>query len=625
MVGMANSPSLVPIDLSALFDDPLKRFLAPVEPAIQKFLLLDRLVGMLQSACRETQGHADNAVFERFLAMLDVTYRGTHEDLARIPAAGSVVVTANHPFGFLEAAIMAVVIRRVRPDFKIVANSLLASVPELQPDFIFVNPYASGASVRENRRPIRECLAWLRRGGVLALFPAGDVAHLNWRDGGVVDPPWNPAVAHLIRLADCPALPLYVKGSNGLGFQLIGALHPRLRTADLPRQTLNKRGRNIEVCIGRPVAAKTLKSLGGAQEAIEYLRFRTFLLAGRVNAPRDNGLVRFPVSFPKKGPRPLSAETSRDLIVEETSRLAPVCENEQFAVYLAEAAEIPNVLREIGRLRELTFRGAGEGTGEPLHLDHFDPHYLHLYLWSKAAREVAGAYRLGPTAELLPRFGVRGLYSSTLFHLNPELFARIGPALEMGRSFVRPEYQKQYAPLLLLWKGIRCYVAAHPECAVLFGAVSISNDYNPVSRSLLVGYLQTQKESGLARLIRPRHPYRPHDRFLHGAHGHAQDVSRFSRDVEELSAPIADLERDGKGVPVLIRQYMKAGGRVLGFNIDPRFSNALDVLMMADLRRAPQPILERYMGRDAAAAFLGRARQVAGPRASVSVISSVRI
>ena len=594
---MGNSPSLVPIDLGALFDDPLKRFLAPVEPAIQKLLLVDRLGGMLQSACRETQGHDSHAVFERLLALLDVTYRVMPEDLARIPASGPVVVTANHPFGFLEAAILAAVLRRVRLDFKIVANSLLASVPELRGGFIFVNPYGGGASIRENRRPMRECLEWLGRGGMLALFPSGDVARLNWRDGGIVDPPWNPSVAHLIRIAECPALPVYFKGSNGLGFQLIGALHPRLRTADLPRQTLNKRGQSIEVRIGRPVAAKTVKSFASERETIEYLRFRTFLLAGRGN----------PAPVTKKQLMPLAAETPRELTIEESSRLTPVCENEEFAVYLARADAIPNTLREIGRLRELTFRGAGEGAGDALDLDRFDPHYLHLFLWSKAAREVAGAYRLGPTAELLPRFGVPGLYSSTLFHLNPELFERIGPALEMGRSFVRPEYQKQYAPLLLLWKGITRYVSAHPECAVLFGAASISNDYNPVSRSLLVGYLETQKEMDLARLIKPRHPYRPGHRSKPGAHWHAQAASRFSRDLEELSAPIADLERDGKGVPILIKQYMKAGGRVLGFNIDPRFSNVLDVLMMADLRRAPQPILERYMGREAAAAFLSRA------------------
>ena len=195
---MPNLQPAAPIDLGALFAEPLRRFLAPVEPAIHKLLLVDRLQQILQSAGRESQG---SDVFERLLAMLDVTYRVDAEDLERIPATGSAVVTANHPFGFLEAAILAAVLRRVRPDFKIVANSLLASVPELRDGFIFVNPYGGTGSVRENRKPMRECLEWLADGGMLVLFPAGDVARLNWKDGGIVDPPWNAAVAHLIRMA----------------------------------------------------------------------------------------------------------------------------------------------------------------------------------------------------------------------------------------------------------------------------------------------------------------------------------------------------------------------------------------------------------------------------------------
>jgi putative hemolysin len=590
---------LVPIGLGALFDEPLKSFLEPVEPAIQKLLGVDRLAEMLRSACLEAEGRD---VFERLLARLNVTYCMEAEDVARIPATGPVVVAANHPFGFLEAAILAAVLGRVRRDFKIMANSLLASVPELRDGFIFVNPYGGSGSVRENRKPMRECLEWLGQGGMLVLFPAGDVARLNWKDRGIVDPPWNPSVGRLILAAGCSTLPVYFKGANGFGFQLMGALHPRLRTANLPREMLNKSGKRIELRIGRPVAARALKGFAGGPEAIEYLRFRTFLLASRHAEPTRN-FFRLPPGFPRKQPAPLAAEMPRERLIEETGRLSPICENEEFAVYLAPAGDIPNVLREIGRLRELTFRGAGEGTGNALDLDAFDPHYLHLFLWSKRAHEVAGAYRLAPTAEVLPRFGVEGLYSSTLFYLSPELFERTGPALELGRSFVRPEYQKQYAPLLLLWKGITRYVAAHPECGVLFGAVSISNDYNPVSRSLLVRFLETQTETGLARLVRPRRPYRP----LNVAHSPGRAMSRFLQDVEELSAPIADLERDGKGVPILIKQYMRAGGRVLGFNIDPRFSNVLDALMMADLRRAPLPILERYMGRAAASAFLSHA------------------
>ncbi len=596
---MAQVQPRVPIDLGSLFQEPLRRLLLPVEPAIQKLLLVDRLGRMVQTAGSGSQG---GDVFERLLALLDVSYSVEPEDLARIPAAGPVIVTANHPFGFLEGVILAAAIRRIRQDVRIVANSLLSSIPELRNDFIFVNPYGGTHAVQENRKPMRECLEWLATGGVLVVFPAGDVARPKWRDRGIVDPPWNVSVARLIFRAGCPALPAYFKGANGIGFQFMGALHPRLRTVNLPREMLNKRGKSIELRIGRPIAAKALKSSGSGREAIEYLRFRTYLLANRRIHRAAQGSIRLPIGFPKKSALPIAAETPRQSLMGEISRLTPVCGNDEFDVYLAPANAIPCVLKEIGRLRELTFRAAGEGTGAPLDLDSFDPHYLHLVLWSKLAQEIAGAYRLGPTTGLLPRFGVRGLYSSTLFHFTTELFERTGPALELGRSFVRQEYQRQFAPLMLLWKGITRYVSEHPEFGVLFGAVSISNDYNPASRSLLVDFLATQKEVSLAHLVKPRRPYR---RPM-GSNWQGHAMTSFLQDVEELSAPIADLEPDGKGVPILIKQYMRAGGRVLGFNIDPHFSNVLDVLMMVDLRKAPLPILERYFGREKAAAFLAR-------------------
>ena len=274
---------------------------------------------------------------------------------------------------------------------------------------------------------------------MLVLFPAGDVTRLNWKDRGIVDPPWNPGVARLIRMAGCPALPVYFKGSNGLGFQLMGALHPRLRTASLPREMLNKRGKIVEMRVGRPVAAKSLEAFESDAETIEYLRFRTYLLASRNGREPVRVAIRFPMQFPKKTSISLALETSRELLTEETGRLTPVCGNEEFAVHLAAADAIPNVLREIGRLRELTFCGAGEGTGDPLDLDGFDPHYLHLFLWNKAAREVAGAYRLGPTAELLPRFGVRGCIRTPCFTWTPRYSSASDPrsswaAHSYGRS-----------------------------------------------------------------------------------------------------------------------------------------------------------------------------------------------
>ena len=279
-------------------------------------------------------------------------------------------------------------------------------------------------------------------------------------------------------------------------------------------------------------------------------------------------------------------------------------------MYLAHSRQIPSLLREIGRCRELAFRNAGEGTEQHLDLDRFDEHYEHLFLWHKADRRLAGAYRLVVTSDVLPRFGVGGLYTSTLFRFHPDFFRRMGPALELGRSFVMPEYQKNYAALLLLWKGITKAVQRRPEAPVLFGAVSISREYSSASRSLITAYLSDRATHELARMVVPRRKFR--ERAMRNSQ--VRRLATISADIDDISLSIADIEDDGKGIPVLIRQYLKAGGRVLGFSVDPDFSNTLDALMLADLRSAPQALLERYMGRSEAQRF--RAAQDSLPERS---------
>jgi putative hemolysin len=300
--------------------------------------------------------------------------------------------------------------------------------------------------------------------------------------------------------------------------------------------------------------------------------------------------------------RRVAEAVPRRALAAEVDRLPAgrmLCAARQLAAFLGTAEELPQVTREIGRLRETAFRQVGEGTGRTIDLDEFDRHYLHLFLWNRDAAEIAGAYRLGPTPDILPRYGIRGLYTSTLFRFRKELFDRIGPAIELGRSFIRPEYQKQYAPLLLLWKGIGRYVAGRPECAALFGGVSISNDYHPVSRHLMVKFLEAHGAEDLARMVAPRRAYRPAERLFRRTGA----VRRTPAGIEDLSNLVAGVERDGKGVPILIKQYLKTGGRLLGFNVDRRFVNALDALILVDLRNLPSALLERYLGKPGAAAF----------------------
>lgn len=301
---------------------------------------------------------------------------------------------------------------------------------------------------------------------------------------------------------------------------------------------------------------------------------------------------------------PLANPISSEVLLHEITQLdasALLESNEEYDVYCAEAREIPQMLQEIGRLRELSFRAEGEGTGKSVDLDRFDPYYWHLFLWNRPRRELVGAYRLAKTVETLREFGANGLYTNTLFRFKPGFLDRLGSALELGRSFVRPEYQRQFAPLLLLWKAIGRFVAQNPENPVLFGAVSISNSYAPASRELMYQFFRAQFNTHpLSALVQPRHPFRS-GRLKHW------DIRAFNRlilDSEELSGSISEFESDGKGIPVLLKQYLKVGGQVLAFNVDGQFSDVLDGLIVVDLRNTHRKSLQRYLGNDGAERFL---------------------
>ncbi len=539
------------------------------------------------------RGAGAAGLLNNILDQLDVSCDIRPADLEHVPREGPAVVVANHPFGMLEGVLLAKLLTGMRANVKILANRMLAEVPELHELCFFVDPFETAESNSANRRPVREALAWLRGGGLLVVFPAGEVSQWNVLSGRVEDRPWRPAAARLALAAGACALPVYFPGPNGIGFQLLGLFSQRMRTASLPLELLNKRGKRIEIRIGRPVTHREIAALPGAGVATQYLRSRTYLLARR-GAPVsvEAGRVE-PVSTPFA-----SGDWEREIAALPASHL--LRETREFSVHAARATQIPSLLCEIGRLRETAFRAAGEGTSRDIDLDRFDRDYWHLFLWSKTRREVAGAYRIGRTAEILPARGVGGLYTSTLFTYDPRFFARIGPALELGRSFVRQEYQKQYAPLLLLWKGITRFVTLNPEAAVLFGAVSIAGSYSPAARRLIVEFCRRHiVNPALARYLKPKRPFRAWLRDWE-----MESVCSAARSLEDLDPAVADLEPDGKGVPVLLRQYVRMGGRLLEFHVDPAFSNTLDGLVVVDLRRTERSILDRYMGRKAAAAFL---------------------
>lgn len=280
-----------------------------------------------------------------------------------------------------------------------------------------------------------------------------------------------------------------------------------------------------------------------------------------------------------------------------TRRLAAVGELE---AWIAVAPSIPRTLDEIGRLREEAFRDAGEGTGRARDLDRFDLHYLHLFLWDRAARRVAGGYRIGRTDELLARGGPGELYTSTLFEFGPGVLSTLAPALELGRSFVSPGYQRSFAPLLTLWKGIGAFVVRNPRYRTLFGPVSISADYHPLSRQVLARWLEARHaHPTLSGRVRARTPL-----AYPALEGISPERIRGLATGSDVAALVPEIERNQRGIPVLVAEYLKLGAKCLALNVDAAFQDALDALVVVDLAAAPRRLLERYLGKEGAATYL---------------------
>jgi putative hemolysin len=536
--------------------------------------------------------------FERALEALDVNVRVPQEDLSRIPKTGPLIVVANHPFGGLDGIILTALLQRIRPDVKVLANHLLEMIPQIRDTMLFVDPFGGHAATTRNLSSIRAALRHMKDGGALAVFPAGEVSSFNRNTREIADIGWSSSVARLIRGSGARVLPVFFSGHNSAMFHVAGLIHPRLRTLLLPRELLRQRGQSITVHIGHPIAPAKLNEIDTDEQLASYLRARTYLLGGRSKSKAAVNPHK-----PAKIYEPIAHEEDSTQIAAEIAKIPSqniLASTGPLQVLYASAMQLDAALREIGRLREITFRKVGEGTGKARDLDEFDRHYLHLLVWNNQKNQVVGSYRMGLTDQILSTLGPIGLYTNTLFNFKPELLNQIDPAIELGRSFVRPEYQKEFAPLMLLWKGIAHFCARHPRYRRLFGTVSISNDYQSLSRQILMAFLnQNASSPDLARGVIPKNP----PRFLRGRDHTSKLAALAVKSVEAVDELLGEIESDRGGMPVLLRQYLRLNAKLLGFNVDPDFGDVLDGLMLVDLLQVERAILTRYMGRENLADF----------------------
>jgi putative hemolysin len=420
---------------------------------------------------------------------------------------------------------------------------VLSRIPELADLCFFVDPFdgPSDAAAARSQAGLRAAHLWLRQGGALVMFPAGEVAHRASSDRTRIDSPWRLTLGRLATATGAAIVPAFIDGGNRRRFYAAGHIHPVLRTAQLAREMLGKRGATVRVRFGQ-----SLTIPGGLKSSTPH----AVTTAARA-AVND---LRIPAVAGAAPGSHIEGE------IAALPSAAHLIDDGGFEVFCARASSIPAALEEIGRLRAVTYRAAGEGTGRAIDLDQFDDRYLHLFAWDRSARRIVGAYRIGETDRIVSRDGVAGLYTRSLFRYDERLVGRLSPALELGRSFVRPEYQRNYGALLSLWKGIGRFVAGNPKYRVLFGTVSISTRYADSTHQLLMQFLsQNHRDAQLAELAVALNPP------LHTEPPSPSGLVPHS--IDEINRLVAASEPDGKGVPVLttvdrtiLNRYLGRGG-----------------------------------------------------------------
>lgn len=573
----------------------------PVVGSVEKLLAIDQINAIHQNVPQNTsvQDFCENC-----LSHLNINYSVTDEELSWIPTSGPLVLVANHPFGGIEGILLAALLLQVRPDVRILGNYLLTQIPALAPSIIAVDPFAPKKAARANARALKKAMDWVSAGGALLTFPSGEVSHWDYKSTQVTDPPWSPHIAKIIMKAKAKTLPVFIHGRNTLWFNLMGLIHPMLRTMLLPRELTNKRNRNIALEIGQPIIWRKLSEFASSREVVEFLRFNTYLLkhrsessARKIQLPIQRRSTK-PEQVPIIAPVPKAKLTAEIEALSEEQRLVT---QKEFDVYLTTAEESPAIMREIARLRELSFREVDEGTGRCMDRDDFDDYYLQLLLWNRVSSEIVGAYRMGQTDLILEDKGTRGLYSSTLFSYETRFLSKMGNSLELGRSFIRTEYQKKFGCLAIMWRGIGEFVVRNRQYRHLFGPVSISQSYHAISKNLMVAFLNHHSmDPKLAPLVKPRRPFKARQPVDRSVPFSLEEIDA----IEEISMLVSRIEKDNKGVPTLIKHYLKLNGKFLAFNLDKAFANVIDGLVLVDLVKTEPKILRRFMDAEGANAFL---------------------
>lgn len=514
---------------------------------------------------------------EQALACFRFDYRIAPTDRENIPSEGRAVIVANHPLGALDALALLHLVGSVRRDVRILANDVLmqfdALASLLLPCLVF------GEAGRANG--LRDAYRALEREEALIVFPAGEVSRV--RADGLRDGRWSAGFLRFARKAQAPIVPVHVAAHNSPTFYGVSLLAKPVGTLMLPREMFAARDARIALTVGEPITSATLASTSLSDPVLAARMRRHVYRLGRRRPPvfATTSAVAHP-----EPPHAVRAALAR------AQRLGATSDGKQ--ILLLDAEPGCAALREIGRLRELSFRRVGEGTGGRRDLDRFDTWYRHIVLWDEARLEIIGAYRLGEAARILPARGVEGLYSASLFDYDASARGYLDAAVELGRSFVHPRHWGSRS-LDYLWQGIGAYLRHHPEVRYLIGPVSLSAQLPEAAREWIV-HCHRHYFSDREALAAARYPFRPSAPVA----TQAEALWAGRAAAEGLRMLKERLTSFGVAIPTLYKQYVDLcdndGVRFLDFGVDPDFGHCVDGLILLDLTRLKPAKRARYLG-----------------------------
>ncbi|MEZ4797980.1 MAG: lysophospholipid acyltransferase family protein [Flavobacteriaceae bacterium] len=535
-----------------------------------------------------------NALLDDFQIKFEIP----DEDLKRLPKDGAYITVSNHPLGGIDGILLLKLMLEQRSDFKIIGNFLLHRIEPLKPYIMPVNPFEDRKDIKSSVTGFKNSLLHLKDGKPLGIFPAGEVS--TYRDGKlVIDKPWEEAAMKLVQKAKVPVVPIYFHAKNSKLFYQLSKISDTFRTAKLPSELLTQKRRTIKVRIGKPISVADQQEHQTLPEFSEFIRRKTYMLA---NAFDEKGKLLDNIQSTLKAPKPpkrIVTPVKTELMIKEIEALKEsdyrLLQSKNYEVYLAQASKIPNILREIGRLREITFREVGEGTNEAIDLDKFDAYYHHMFLWDNEENLIAGAYRMGLGSRIFEKHGIDGFYLQDLFRFEPELYKMMSESIEMGRAFIIKSYQQKPMPLFLLWKGIVHTTLRFPEHKYLIGGVSISNQFSNFSKSLMIEFMKSHYyDPYLAQYVHPKKEFKVKlkdaDKDFVFDETEA-DLNKFDKIIDEI-------EPGALRLPVLLKKYIKQNARLMAFNVDPLFNNSVDGLMYIKIADLPdstvRPVMEEF-------------------------------